>query len=198
MSIRRCSVAICALVLAVLPAAGGPLKDYVETPDPNYAYSLANTIEGLGHVVYVVDMTSQSWRPGDATPHIWQHWLTIVRPAVVHHDTALLVISGGNNKHDRPPDSAADFLVSIARHGDVDGQTAQWPIGAGPLSPVDLGKIPEVELKRCRAAVGDPLTYNDVRRAAINGHRPRHRDRRAAPRVHEAGHVEVMVIGRVR
>ena len=33
---------------------------------------------------------------------------------MVHHDTALFIISGGNNKHDRPPDAAEDFLVSIA------------------------------------------------------------------------------------
>jgi PhoPQ-activated pathogenicity-related protein len=59
-------------------------------------------------------MTSQSWREGDVTPHLWKHWVTIVVPEGAAYDKALLVVSGGNNKHDRPPRSVDGVLAMVA------------------------------------------------------------------------------------
>jgi len=92
----------------------GPLKDYVDKPDPNFSYSLAKEVGTKGYTRYVLDLTAQSWKKGEVQPHLWRHWVTIIRPDVVKHDTALLFISGGNNKHIAPPSSVDDFIPMIA------------------------------------------------------------------------------------
>jgi hypothetical protein len=46
-----------------------------------------------------VPSASQSWRsPAEVDRTTWQHWLTIVVPKTVSHDTALLYISSGSNE----------------------------------------------------------------------------------------------------
>ena len=41
-----------------------PLDDYVNRPDPTYAYTVINNMTGPGYVIYTVNMTSQTWKPG--------------------------------------------------------------------------------------------------------------------------------------
>lgn len=109
------AVWVAALVVAGAGRAeAGPLEDYVNAPDPNYSYTLVRTVEKDDCTIYVLDLTSQSWREGDVRPHLWQHWLTIVRPKRLTFDKALLVISGGNNLHTTPPSSADKVLIMIA------------------------------------------------------------------------------------
>ena len=93
----------------------GPLKDYVDTPDSNYTFTLAKEVGGSGYTRYVLDMTAQSWKEGEVTPHLWKHWVTIIRPDNVAFDTALLVVSGGNNKHDVIPNKVEPVIVMIAK-----------------------------------------------------------------------------------
>src|SRR4051794_1100307 len=83
-----------------------PLDRYVQAPDSNYKYELVRTIPGEGYTAYVLDMTSQSWRsPSEVDRTIWKHWLTIIKPDKIEHNTGFLFITGGSNK-DKAPEKA--------------------------------------------------------------------------------------------
>lgn len=84
-------------------SASTPLDDYVKKPDPAYRYELVKTIPGKGFTQYVVEMTSQSWlRPAEVDRTLWKHWLQIVKPDQVEHETGLLFIGGGSNRGEVP------------------------------------------------------------------------------------------------
>jgi len=117
------------------------LDDYVAAADPAYSYQLVNTISGSGYTAYVLDMTSQSWRSSSEVDRtLWQHWLTIVVPTTVSHDTAFLYISGGSNGGSAPT-SAPSEVVFIATNTKsvaaqlrmVPNQPLTFPDGGGPL-----------------------------------------------------------------
>ena len=79
------------------------LDDYVNKADPSYSWKLAKTIPGDGVTTYVLDLTSQTWRkPPDVDRAEWKHWVTIVKPDKVRHDTAFLMIGGGANRRAAP------------------------------------------------------------------------------------------------
>jgi len=91
------------------------LDEYVAKPDPNYSFTLVNTIKGEGVTTYVVDLTSQQWRSAEEVDKpIWKHWLVIAKPDVVKHDTALLFIGGGNNTRPAPdkPDGRTSAIAA--------------------------------------------------------------------------------------
>ena len=78
--------------------AATALEDYVKKPDPAYRYELAKTMRGEGFTQYVLEMTSQTWlKPDEVDRTVWKHWLRIVKPDRVEHDTGLLIIGGGSN-----------------------------------------------------------------------------------------------------
>ncbi len=113
MKTRRTTTILLTLLVASL-AVATPLDDYVAQPDPSYCYSLVRTIDHPQGKIYVLDMTSQSWRSeNEVNRTLWKHWLTIVVPDNVAFDTALLWITGGSN--DRPaPTRPDDMLGNIA------------------------------------------------------------------------------------
>lgn len=87
-----------------------PLDDYVAKPDPTYSWKLVKTISSDGCTAFVVDMKSQTWRSSPEVDRpVWQHWVTIVKPDVVKHDTAFLMIAGGSNG--KPAPSKPDSIV---------------------------------------------------------------------------------------
>jgi PhoPQ-activated pathogenicity-related protein len=109
MKIRWIVFAVILLVAAPpVYAAKTPLDDYVAKPDPAYAWSVVKTVRGDGYTTFIVDLKSQSWR---ATPEVdravWQHWLAVVKPDSVRHDTGLLIIGGGKNGNPPPGDASA-------------------------------------------------------------------------------------------
>src|SRR6266478_39965 len=68
-----------------------PLDDYIAKPDPTYSWKVVNTIPGDGHTTFIVDLKSQSWRSvPEVDRAVWQHWLVIVKPSVIKHETAFL------------------------------------------------------------------------------------------------------------
>ena len=80
-----------------------PLDDYIAKPDSTYSWKVVNTIPGDGYTTFVVDMKSQSWRSmPEVNRTVWQHWLIIVKPNQVKHDTAFLTIGGGGNDNKIP------------------------------------------------------------------------------------------------
>ncbi|MEA3365741.1 MAG: PhoPQ-activated protein PqaA family protein, partial [Candidatus Hydrogenedentes bacterium] len=83
-------------------AVAGPLADYVNSPDSNYAYQVTGSYDGDRYTTHFVRMTSQSWREGDVTPHIWKHWLSIHVPEDLRHTEVLLRIQGGKYTDDQP------------------------------------------------------------------------------------------------
>jgi PhoPQ-activated pathogenicity-related protein len=97
------------ITLVVVVAAGvgisGPranhnltaLDRYVFRPDPNYGYTLVNTIGGQGYKAFVLEMTSQQWRTAADVDHpIWKHWLMIIQPEQVSASIGFLFINGGS------------------------------------------------------------------------------------------------------
>jgi PhoPQ-activated pathogenicity-related protein len=96
---------VCLLLGPAAPMRGGEravkktaLDDYIAKPDAAYSWKLVNTIPGDGVTTFVLDLKSQSWRkPPEVDRAVWQHWLVIVKPDRVKHETAFLRIGGGRN-----------------------------------------------------------------------------------------------------
>ncbi len=109
---RPCkTVAILLTVWLASVAFATPLDDYVAWPDPSYGYSLVRTIDHPQGKIYVLNMTSQSWRSEqEVNRTLWQHWLTVAVPNDVAFDTALLWITGGSN--DRPAPMQPDAMLA--------------------------------------------------------------------------------------
>lgn len=105
---------------AGLGMPGGPgteqtaLDRYVAKSDPSYTYSIEKTIDGEGYSVFVIDLTSQTWRSPDEVDRTeWKHWLTVIKPDELTSQTGLLFIGGGRNG--RPaPDGVDGGLVQVA------------------------------------------------------------------------------------
>lgn len=110
----RCTYVLLTLIAGATVASAGPLEDYVNLPDPSYRYSHVKTTAGPGVTTHVLDMVSQTWKEGEVAPSKWEHWVTIIVPDNVTHDTALLLVTGGNNKHDRIPENPPPPLLMIA------------------------------------------------------------------------------------
>ena len=90
------------------------LDRYVHAPDSSYKWELVNTIPGEGYKAYVLDLTSQTWKPPvEPDRTVWKHWVTIVVPTKVNYTTGFLYITGGNNRS-KVPDKADAMIVDIA------------------------------------------------------------------------------------
>jgi PhoPQ-activated pathogenicity-related protein len=88
-----------------------PLDDYIAKPDPAYSWKVVNTIPGDGCTTFVVDMKSQNWRTvPEVDRTLWQHWLVVVKPDVVKHDTGFLIIGGGKNDGNAPTAPSAQSV----------------------------------------------------------------------------------------
>lgn len=100
---------------AHLRALDTPLDRYVAAPDTNYAWQVATSLKSDGATAYAIRLTSQAWlTTNEVNRTVWQHWLTVIKPDVVEHSTALLFISGGNNRDDKPPKPSGE-LADVAR-----------------------------------------------------------------------------------
>ncbi len=125
-----------AVALGQQPIGRTALDDYIGKPDSTYKWQLAKTIPSPGATTYVLELTSQTWRSEPEVDRpVWKHWLTIVKPAKVEHDTAFIRIGGGANGGP-PPAKADGASVAMAI------QTKSIILG--------LGQIPN-----------QPLTFNN-------------------------------------
>jgi PhoPQ-activated pathogenicity-related protein len=83
------------------------LDRYMMQPDPHYSWQRVQTVPGQGYTTFVLEMTSQAWlTPEEVDRPLWTHWMTVIRPDHVAHQTGLLFIGGGSN--DRPAPTEAD------------------------------------------------------------------------------------------
>ena len=127
-----CLVCVAALALAMnslscvtmqeIPEHARALKNrtaldkYVYRDDPSFSYALHGTLAGEGIRLFVLDMTSQTWRDaGEVDQPVWKHWVSIYVPDTVAYDTAMLYIGGGDND-DGPPQRMAREFAQIARN----------------------------------------------------------------------------------
>jgi PhoPQ-activated pathogenicity-related protein len=91
------------------------LDEYVAKPDPIFAWKVVKTIPGEGITTFVIDLKSQSWRAvPDVDRAVWQHWLIVVKPDSVKHETGFLMIGGGRNGTPAP-DKASPMTIDIAK-----------------------------------------------------------------------------------
>ena len=114
-SIKNTGVAYCTVLIIILvvayPANSTALDDYLAIPDANYTkpvYPEGSFDFSTWTTGYVLRMTSQGWRdPCEVTPHIWQHWVTVIVPGLdlvlgPTKDTALIYITDGNSYDPAP------------------------------------------------------------------------------------------------
>lgn len=104
------------------------LDRYVHAPDPAFQYELIACQTNNEVTVYQLRLTSQSWLTSVEVDRTnWWHWLTIHCPKKVVGDTALLFLTGGNNKdsHPRQPDAKLDRLARAT--GTVVAELRQVP-----------------------------------------------------------------------
>ncbi len=106
-------IAVLLVVVGVGAARAGEtaLDRYVAKPDATYSWKIDHKMESHGAGTYVVDLKSQTWRkPNEVNRPVWQHWVTIVRPAHPVSHTAFLYITGGSNGGKAPKN--ADLLIA--------------------------------------------------------------------------------------
>jgi PhoPQ-activated pathogenicity-related protein len=109
---------LCLIVCFFVPVARAEekpkrtsLDDYIAKPDPAYSWKVVNTIPGEGCTTFVIDMKSQNWRTvPEVDRTLWQHWLVVVKPEVVKHDTGFLIIGGGKNDGNAPTAPSAQSV----------------------------------------------------------------------------------------
>lgn len=92
------------------------LDRYVASADPNFAWKAVRDLPAPeGVKATLLEMTSQKWLTEQEVERpLWTHWLTVVRPAKVSSDIALLFITGGSLE--RPaPSQASGWLVEAAQ-----------------------------------------------------------------------------------
>ena len=91
-----------------------PFEAYLSVPHPSYQYELESVIEGDSHKTYVISLISQEWSPGEHVREpVWKHWLTVVVPDEVSHETALLMIGSGT-KDDELPENPHPIILEAA------------------------------------------------------------------------------------
>ena len=101
-----------------LPAAAAAttaLDDYVAAPDPGYRYIQDATRLGNGYTIFVLAMTSQTWRGAEEVDRtLWAHELLIAVPWIAHsgnQNTAFMIVNGGSNN--RAPGTSNDDLLGL-------------------------------------------------------------------------------------
>lgn len=105
-----------------------PLDEYVAAPDDNFRFELKHTHQGKGWKGHVLHMVSQSWLTPDKVDRtLWEHWLVIMVPDKPAHETALLLIGGGNNGGDMPRGADANLRRIVQETNTVAAQIHQVP-----------------------------------------------------------------------
>jgi len=114
-------ICIIGLLCIDYPLFAAALHDYIAQPDPYYGYTEIGSVFD-GNVLTTnttatnLMLTSQRWRsPEEVDTTEWTHWLTVIEPGglVIElaggvHDTALILINGGNIGEPAPTIDPAD------------------------------------------------------------------------------------------
>ena len=91
------------------------LDRYVAAPDPSFTWKVLRDLPAEGVTATLLEMTSQRWLTEQEVERpLWTHWLTVIRPATVTSDVALLYITGGSIERPAPAQPPA-WLVNAAQ-----------------------------------------------------------------------------------
>ena len=95
------------------------LDEYTRERDGSYAWKVVQTFAGTGEregmLGFAIDLTSQTWRgEGETDYPAWTHMLQVVVPDEVRHDTALMLVGGGQ-RQSLPPARLQEELWIIAK-----------------------------------------------------------------------------------
>ncbi len=91
-----------------------PLDNYVNSPDPSFHSEIMYQGKKAGYTLMVLKMVSQEWLSSNEVDEpVWWHWVTVVVPDTLEHDTALMWIGGGD-KGDELPQEAGPILTQSA------------------------------------------------------------------------------------
>lgn len=91
-----------------------PLDVYVDTTDTHFEYEMVHQSQQDGYTFYVLRMVSQKWLSQELVEDpVWWHWVSVVVPETVEHDTAFIWIDGGSRNSDMP-DEPDEMLVQAA------------------------------------------------------------------------------------
>jgi len=91
------------------------LDQYVHQPDQAYRYEVVNTLSGEGYTTFIVNLISQKYLTSeDVNKTEWQHWLIVVKPDEIKHQTGMLIIGAGDND-ENIPDESPQLLVNYAK-----------------------------------------------------------------------------------
>ena len=102
------------VIFYALYAQSPALDNYVALEDTSFSFYAADTFYGSNYTVYIIYMSSQSWRDSSEVDRtLWEHWADVIIPDNVYYDKALLFINGGSN-HPNPPDDVEEELATIA------------------------------------------------------------------------------------
>lgn len=92
------------------------LDRYVAAPDANFAWKVVRDLPAEGVTATLLDMTSQRWLTEQEVERpLWTHWVTVIRPAKIISDVALIYVTGGNLERQAPSTPPA-WLVDAARN----------------------------------------------------------------------------------
>jgi len=90
------------------------LDQYVYSPDPSFHYEIVYQGKKEGYTFYVLEMISQEWlTEAEVDEPQWWHWIRIVVPDTIKHDTGMMLIGGGA-KDDELPDKPGQILEQSA------------------------------------------------------------------------------------
>ncbi len=136
------------------------LDDYIAKADPTYSWKLVKTIKGDGVTTFILDLKSQTWRSTPSVDRpVWQHWVTVVRPDKVLHDTAHLRIGGGRNDGKVPAGSREEAVLFAKRTGTVIADLGQVPNQPLVLNGDGKGRFEDDLIAYCHIKfldTGDP------------------------------------------
>jgi PhoPQ-activated pathogenicity-related protein len=126
---------VCLLVLTAAASGAEPgaakktaLDDYVAKADPAYSWKLVKAVKGDGVTTFILDLKSQTWRAAPEVDRaVWQHWLVVVRPDKVLHDTAYLRIGSGRNGGAAPGQPSPPSVQLAKATGTVVADLGQVP-----------------------------------------------------------------------
>jgi|HubBroStandDraft_1064217.scaffolds.fasta_scaffold29182_2 PhoPQ-activated pathogenicity-related protein len=105
-----------------------PLNAYVRKPDPSFGWRLHHWIEGANHRAAVLELTSQTWLTAAQVDRpVWKHWLTLVIPPEIKHDTAFLHITGGQHGDPAPEKAIGRFIKMAVETGTVVAELQNVP-----------------------------------------------------------------------
>ena len=91
-----------------------PFEEYLSDVHPSYSYELEETFEDDNYTAYVLRMVSQEWlTDAEVNQTEWWHWVTIVVPDSVAHQTGMLWIGGGD-VDTKPAETLNPLVVQAA------------------------------------------------------------------------------------